>query len=158
MALWVTFSSAAALVKLRCLAATLKLRKAFKGGRRSTIGNLLVFLTKHMRNDRLRLYPSGAKFQSSAKAIADQPKETVMNQICANEANSRALPAGNNPWTRFVRTIDSGLSTVVDSLLTWQRRHKDRMHLMALDERLLHDIGISLADVEREVSKPFWRP
>jgi len=81
-----------------------------------------------------------------------------MNQICANEANSRALPAGNSPWTRFVRTIDSGLSTVVDSLLTWQRRHKDRMHLMALDDRLLHDIGISLADVEHEVSKPFWKP
>jgi len=81
-----------------------------------------------------------------------------MNQICANEANSQALSAQNSSWTRFVRTMDSGLSTVVDSLLTWQRRHKDRMHLMALDDRLLHDIGISLADVEREVSKPFWRP
>ena len=42
--------------------------------------------------------------------------------------------------------------------VTWQRRHKDRMHLMALDDRLLHDIGISLADVEHEVSKPFWKP
>jgi uncharacterized protein YjiS (DUF1127 family) len=81
-----------------------------------------------------------------------------MNQICANEANSRALSAQNSLWTRFVRNIESGFSTVVDSLLTWQRRHKDRMHLMALDDRLLHDIGISLADVEHEVSKPFWKP
>ena len=47
---------------------------------------------------------------------------------------------------------------VVDHLVTWQRRHKDRMHLMALDDRLLHDIGISAADVEHEVSKPFWKP
>jgi len=78
-----------------------------------------------------------------------------MNQIFANEGNSRAIFGHDSPWTRFVR---GGLSAAVDSLLTWQRRHKDRMHLMALDDRLLHDIGISLADVEHEVSKPFWKP
>ena len=81
-----------------------------------------------------------------------------MNQICANEANSRALLAQARPWTRFVRTLDGGLEAVIGGLITWQRRHKDRMHLMALDDRLLHDIGISLADVEHEVSKPFWKP
>jgi uncharacterized protein YjiS (DUF1127 family) len=81
-----------------------------------------------------------------------------MTQICANEDNSRAILSQSSSWTRFVRTIDSGLSVAVDALLTWQRRHKDRMHLMALDDRLLHDIGISLSDVEREVSKPFWKP
>jgi uncharacterized protein YjiS (DUF1127 family) len=81
-----------------------------------------------------------------------------MNQIFANEGNSRAVLGHDSPWTRFVRGVDHGLSVAVDSLLTWQRRHKDRMHLMALDDRLLHDIGISLADVEHEVSKPFWKP
>ena len=81
-----------------------------------------------------------------------------MNQICTNEAFPRALAAQNTPWTRFVRTLGNGLDAVIDALLTWQRRHKDRIHLMALDDRLLHDIGISLADVEHEVSKPFWRP
>ena len=81
-----------------------------------------------------------------------------MNQICTNEGNSRAVLSRNSPWTRFVRTVDDGFSAAADALLTWQRRHKDRMHLMALDDRLLHDIGISLADVEHEVSKPFWKP
>ena len=81
-----------------------------------------------------------------------------MNQICTNEASSHALVGRSSPWTRFVRSVETGVETVVDSLLTWQRRHKDRMHLMALDDRLLHDIGISLADVEHEVSKPFWKP
>ncbi len=81
-----------------------------------------------------------------------------MTQICSNATSSPALVTQSRPWTRFVRLVEAGVETVVDSPLTWQRRHKDRMHLMALDDRLLHDIGISLADVEREVSKPFWKP
>jgi uncharacterized protein YjiS (DUF1127 family) len=80
-----------------------------------------------------------------------------MNQICADEGVSRARVSPNRPWTRFVHAIDVSLEVVVDALVTWQRRHKDRMHLMSLDDRLLHDIGISLADVEHEVSKPFWK-
>jgi uncharacterized protein YjiS (DUF1127 family) len=81
-----------------------------------------------------------------------------MTQICMNESNRRVVLAPENAWTRFVHTVDNGFNAVVDAVLTWQRRHKDRMHLMALDDRLLHDIGISLADVEHEVSKPFWKP
>jgi uncharacterized protein YjiS (DUF1127 family) len=63
----------------------------------------------------------------------------------------------NNGWSRFVHAVDVSLESVIDHLVTWQRRHKDRLHLMALDDRLLHDIGISSADVEHEVSKPFWK-
>ncbi len=81
-----------------------------------------------------------------------------MNQICTNEAVTRASQAPSRPWTRFVQLVDGSLELVADGLLTWQRRHKDRMHLMALDDRMLRDIGISQADVEREVSKPFWKP
>jgi uncharacterized protein YjiS (DUF1127 family) len=53
--------------------------------------------------------------------------------------------------------VDGKLEGLVDTLLIWQARHKDRMHLMSLDDRLLRDIGISAADVDREASKPFWR-
>jgi uncharacterized protein YjiS (DUF1127 family) len=81
-----------------------------------------------------------------------------MNQICANEDMSRHSQAPNRSWTGVVRAVDAGIGTMVDMLLTWQRRHKDRLHLMSLDDHMLHDIGISLADVEQEASKPFWRP
>jgi len=81
-----------------------------------------------------------------------------MNQICVDEGLSRASRGSSRSWTRFVRTLETGLRVVADGLLTWQRRHRDRIHLMSLDDRLLHDIGVSLADVEREVSKPFWKP
>ena len=81
-----------------------------------------------------------------------------MNQIVTNESTLRpqALQP-THPWTRFVHAVDGGLETMVDTLLTWQRRHKDRMHLMSLDDRLLRDIGISYVEVDHEASKPFWR-
>ena len=82
-----------------------------------------------------------------------------MSQTFINESSSRCpLTSSPNAWSRFVYEIDSKLVAVVDTLLVWQRRHKDRLHLMSLDDRLLHDIGISYADVENEASKPFWRP
>ncbi|NJN46608.1 MAG: DUF1127 domain-containing protein [Candidatus Competibacteraceae bacterium] len=40
---------------------------------------------------------------------------------------------------------------------TWWERARQRRALMALDERMRKDIGVSRADVMREVSKPFWR-
>jgi uncharacterized protein YjiS (DUF1127 family) len=39
----------------------------------------------------------------------------------------------------------------------WRDRNRQRRTLMRLDDHLLHDIGLSRSDVEREASKPFWR-
>ncbi|TAD89102.1 MAG: DUF1127 domain-containing protein [Alphaproteobacteria bacterium] len=36
-------------------------------------------------------------------------------------------------------------------------RWMQRTNLADLDDRMLRDMGISRADVERELSKPFWR-
>ncbi len=81
-----------------------------------------------------------------------------MSQICASEPIARpSIARHDGAWTRFVRAIDAKLATAVDTLLVWQRRHRDRMHLMSMDDRLLRDIGISYADVDHEASKPFWR-
>jgi uncharacterized protein YjiS (DUF1127 family) len=46
----------------------------------------------------------------------------------------------------------------VDMLLQFHERARQRQALMALDDRLLRDIGVSRADAECEASKPFWRP
>jgi uncharacterized protein YjiS (DUF1127 family) len=43
-------------------------------------------------------------------------------------------------------------------LLQLHERVRQRQALMALDDRLLKDIGVSRADAEREANKPFWRP
>lgn len=43
------------------------------------------------------------------------------------------------------------------NLLAWQDRIRDRGRLASLDQRLLQDIGLSRADIDREISKPFWQ-
>jgi len=39
----------------------------------------------------------------------------------------------------------------------WGERVRQRHALAGLDVRTLRDIGLSRADVDGEVSKPFWR-
>jgi uncharacterized protein YjiS (DUF1127 family) len=45
----------------------------------------------------------------------------------------------------------------VETLLHWQERSRERVQLQQLDEHMLHDIGLSRADVAHECDKPFWR-
>ena len=58
------------------------------------------------------------------------------------------------------RPAVSGLAAaaaLVERVLAWQERLRQRHHLSGLDDRLLKDIGLSRADVAREADKPFWR-
>lgn len=54
------------------------------------------------------------------------------------------------------RTLVSVLSRIVSLLERWGERGRQRRALLALDDRLLSDIGLSRADAEREGRKPFW--
>jgi uncharacterized protein YjiS (DUF1127 family) len=45
----------------------------------------------------------------------------------------------------------------IESVLLWNDRGRDRRHLASLDDRMLRDIGLSRADVEREYRKSFWQ-
>ena len=43
------------------------------------------------------------------------------------------------------------------TLRQWRRRIEERDQLARLDERTLHDIGLSRAGIYAELRKPFWR-
>lgn len=62
-------------------------------------------------------------------------------------------------FVRPTRTkADGGLVTrLFDQVFTWLDRARQRRHLGELDDRLLRDIGLSRAEVENEVSRPFWQ-
>ncbi|HZT20949.1 MAG TPA: DUF1127 domain-containing protein [Dongiaceae bacterium] len=45
----------------------------------------------------------------------------------------------------------------LDRLLEIWALQQERRALQALDDAMLKDIGLSRADVEGEVAKPFWR-
>jgi len=55
-----------------------------------------------------------------------------------------ARPVRRRPWLRAL-------------LHEWRRRSAERRALLTLDERDLHDIGITRADALWEAQKPFWR-
>jgi uncharacterized protein YjiS (DUF1127 family) len=46
---------------------------------------------------------------------------------------------------------------VFEQLAVWQDRRRQRSTLARLDDRMLRDIGLTYADVEGEIAKPFWR-
>ena len=58
------------------------------------------------------------------------------------------------PRARLMPYVEQALGLV----LAWSERARQRRHLQMLSDRMLQDIGLSRADVEREASKPFWRP
>jgi uncharacterized protein YjiS (DUF1127 family) len=48
------------------------------------------------------------------------------------------------------------IAQTVSVLLEWQERARQRRQLMALDARMLQDVGLTRADAVREAGKPFW--
>jgi uncharacterized protein YjiS (DUF1127 family) len=45
---------------------------------------------------------------------------------------------------------------VIDTLLLWLERHRQRRALDGLNDHVLKDIGLSRADVHGEVRRRFW--
>ena len=58
----------------------------------------------------------------------------------------------------FVGFLTRMVSGALGAILLWQERATQRAHLAALGDHMLKDIGISRAEADREVAKPFWRP
>jgi uncharacterized protein YjiS (DUF1127 family) len=44
-----------------------------------------------------------------------------------------------------------------ERVLSWLERVHQRRHLAQLSDHMLKDIGLTRADVEAEILKPFWR-
>ena len=48
-------------------------------------------------------------------------------------------------------------AVLVEAVLAWLDRVRQRRDLSELSDHMLKDIGLSRSDVEAEVAKPFWR-
>jgi uncharacterized protein YjiS (DUF1127 family) len=77
-------------------------------------------------------------------------------------AHFSTRPTSYNPHlamtaARVVAVTVDGIGGIVDRLVEWQDRRRQRRELLALDEHLLKDIGVSRVEAEFEGYKPFWR-
>jgi uncharacterized protein YjiS (DUF1127 family) len=61
-------------------------------------------------------------------------------------------------WIAPFRRVDGGFVSVLDLVLAWSERSRQRAALQRLDDRMLRDVGLTRAEVGRECEKPFWRP
>lgn len=61
------------------------------------------------------------------------------------------------PGWKLGRRLDWTVSGLIDVLVQWHNRARQRAVLRTLSDHQLHDIGVSRADACREAAKPFWR-
>jgi len=67
-----------------------------------------------------------------------------------------AAPEVRVEGREFARTLQRFATNIFTTVLDWQERARQRRRLSELDDRMLKDIGLTRADVSREVEKPFW--
>ncbi len=56
----------------------------------------------------------------------------------------------------FGKILLEAATRAVRTLLTWQERDQQRRALAQLDARMRKDVGLSRAEVDLELRKPFW--
>ena len=56
-----------------------------------------------------------------------------------------------------VERIEGFAATVQRGIALWVRRSHERRLLSQMNQRMLDDIGLSVADVEKEAAKFFWQ-
>ncbi|MDQ2101438.1 DUF1127 domain-containing protein [Azospirillum isscasi] len=73
-------------------------------------------------------------------------------------------PSGSSSFTAVLKVIARAFAVgirpvwfVLELGLNGYERWRQRQALMRLDDHLLKDIGVSRADVDAEVRKPFWQ-
>ena len=65
------------------------------------------------------------------------------------------FPLGQALASLFITTAEA-VFNLPTYLIKWQKRDEMRRHLAQMDHRLREDVGLTDADIRREVEKPFW--
>ncbi len=73
----------------------------------------------------------------------------------SNYSIPRPVWTAGDPATGTLRA-KARLGYLLDRLAAMLSARRQRNDLAGLDDRTLHDIGVSRADVEREASRRFW--
>lgn len=69
---------------------------------------------------------------------------------------SRAPSPGRPVARPAAVALGAWLAQAYEQVLIWLERSRQRQRLAMLSDHMLKDIGLTRADVEAEISKPFW--
>jgi uncharacterized protein YjiS (DUF1127 family) len=75
-------------------------------------------------------------------------EDRAMNGVLASRFGALRLPRRGRAQGLLGRALDQ--------IFLWQERAASRRALGALDDRMLHDVGIDRATAHREAGRPFW--
>ena len=78
--------------------------------------------------------------------VSTQKKDAPMSRAPSLVRAIPAKPAANGL-----------LSTVIDTVVAWSLRSRERAMLARLDDHLLRDMGLDADSVAEECRKPGWR-
>lgn len=67
-----------------------------------------------------------------------------------------ATPARTRRASPPIRRLQAFMAVALGRLLRWHELARQRRALLALNERMLKDIGITRAEALREAHRPFW--
>ena len=67
-----------------------------------------------------------------------------------------ATPCIEQPLSGFWQHFGRILQRIGNTLMRWDQLSQQRRQLREMDDRLLADIGLSQADVERIANRRFW--
>ena len=57
----------------------------------------------------------------------------------------------------LIRKLDRVVTVILGSIYDSRRRVAERHLLATLDDRMLHDLGLTRCDVQHEIRKRFWQ-
>jgi uncharacterized protein YjiS (DUF1127 family) len=66
-------------------------------------------------------------------------------------------PTGLKGGLRWYKELYLRLIGAADKFSKWYDRSRERQALLSMDDHMLHDIGLSRADIWDEARKPFWQ-
>jgi uncharacterized protein YjiS (DUF1127 family) len=98
-------------------------------------------------NTQRDLHDFGTLF-STVGASASPTRERMSRSGLYDTAPGLGVRPG---WRDVIRAM-------LNQLLVWHERTRQRRSLAELDDHLLRDLGLSRTAVTVETNKPFWRP
>ena len=107
----------------------------------------------------------GVKHLDSGGASPQRPRPAVRStgSLAGRECKGCPAPHRGSETPRPTRTgrfravLGLGLSRLLEFVVAWNRRSRDRQWLAGLNERILRDIGIDSTTAERDRSMSYWR-